>query len=35
MHGTVKFIVAQIAAQGSVAWEEVERAFDREWRSAG
>ena len=35
MHVTVKFIVAQIAAQGRVAWEEVERAFEREWRSAG
>jgi DNA helicase-2/ATP-dependent DNA helicase PcrA len=35
MHSTVKFIVAQIAQHGRVAWEEVERAFDREWRSSG
>lgn len=35
MHAVVKFIVAQIAQHGRVAWEEVERAFDREWHSAG
>ncbi len=35
MHATVKFIVAQIREHGRVLWDEVERAFDREWRSAG
>ena len=35
MHATVKFIVAQIREHGRVAWDEVERAFDREWRSPG
>ncbi len=35
MHAAVRFIVKEIQQKGRVAWEEVERAFEREWHSAG
>jgi DNA helicase-2/ATP-dependent DNA helicase PcrA len=35
MHAAVRFVVKAVQETGGVAWEEVERAFEREWRSAG